>query len=241
MISVTVVSENCNTWNRRNFENTSDYELECSSCSAYGNFSYVRKYFIWRWEIDIPYDWKYGEWNEIRLYPVQIPIVIIKCNLCGEMHRIYPSFVLKGTTLTLSALIFVTFAYESSELTWRDIPDKFCTKENKIAHSTLFKAVHGFGKSLEGCGKKIRETVEELISQYLSPGLTGESDPAWPPEKSRLEHTLKHEHALREILVPLAYLKSRYDTLSRLFFTYLRPLRIILSALSPPISKLSYR
>jgi len=239
MKSITIESENCNSWNRREFENTSEYELGCSSCSAYGSFSYVQKYSIWRWDINIPYDWKYGEWDRIRLYPVPVPIVMIKCNLCGEVHRLYPSFVLKGTTLTLTALIFVTFTYESSNLTWRNIPDKFCDKENKIAHSTVFKAVHGLGKSLT-CNKKIREAVEELTRQYQPPNSADESHPAWPPEKSRYEHTLAHEHALRAILHPLIYLKFR-DELSSLFFRYLIPLRIILSALSPPISKLSYR
>lgn len=71
MTSVTVISENCNSWNRKDFTNTTDYDLECSSCSAYDKFSYVQKYFIWRWEIDIPYNWQYGEWEKIKLYPTQ--------------------------------------------------------------------------------------------------------------------------------------------------------------------------
>lgn len=241
MISLTIKSENCNSWKRKDFDKTTDYELECSSCSAYGRFSYVRKYFIWRWEVDIPHDWKFGEWERIRLYPVQVPIVIIKCDLCGEVFRIYPSFVLRGTTLTFSALIFVAFARESSNLKWRSIPDKFCNEENKIAHSTLFKAVHGLGKSLTECNKKIREAVEELINQYRSPVLDEESNSTWPPQKARYEHTLKQEASLREMLFPLAYLKYRYDTLAKLFFTYLRSLKIVLSGLSPPVSRLPYR
>jgi len=115
------------------------------------------------------------------------------------MHRVYPSFLVKGTTLTLSALTFIAFVYESSNLTWCDLADKFCDQENKIVHSTLFKAVHGLGKSLGESNKKIREAVEELTSQYLFPALVEESDPAWPSEKSRYEHTLKHENSLREI------------------------------------------
>jgi hypothetical protein len=241
MISITIESENCNSWNRRDFENTTEYELECGSCSAYGSFLYVKKDFIWRWEIDIPHDWEFGEWDRIRLYPVQASVVIIKCNLCGEKHRVYPSFVTKGTTLTFRALVFVAFTYESSGLKWRNIPDKFCDEKNKIAHSTLFKAVHGLGKSLTECNKKIRELIEELIIKYRSPGVEEESNPIWPPEKSRYEHTLKQEVSLREIFFPLAYLKSSYDTLPRLFFRYLFSLRTILSGLSPPVSKLSYR
>ncbi|MEW5921153.1 MAG: hypothetical protein AB1796_09490 [Bacillota bacterium] len=229
---LTVISENCNTWNRKDFTNTSEHELECSLCSAYGKFSYVQKYFIWRWEIDIPYNWQYGDWDEIKLYPTQVPIVLIKCDLCGEVHRVYPSFILEGTTLTQTALIFITFIYESSNLTWRAIPDKFCDAANKIAHSTLFKAVHGLGKSL-CANNKIREAVAELLSRYPSP----EIDETWPAEKSHDAHTLEHEHSLREILLPLL----SYDTFTSFFFKHLRPLRTILSNLSPPISKLYTR
>jgi hypothetical protein len=237
MIILTIVSENCNTWNRKDFTNTTDYDLECSSCSAYGRFSYVHKYFIWRWEIDIPYDWQYGEWEEIKLYPTQVQIIVIKCDLCGEIYRVYPSFILKGTTLTQSALIFIIFIYESSDLTWRAIPEKFCDAANKIAHSTLFKAVHGLGKSLVENNEKIREALEELVSRYSSPASVESS--AWPAQKSRYEHTLKHENSLREILLPL--LKCSYGTFTSFFFKYLRALRTIISNLPPPISKLSYR
>ena len=93
-----------------------------------------------RWEVDIPYDWEYGQWDRIHLYPIQVKVLVVKCVVCGEEYRIYPSFVLPGTTLTLSALIFVAFVYRFSELTWRDIPEKFCTEEDRISHSTLYKA-----------------------------------------------------------------------------------------------------
>jgi hypothetical protein len=102
---------------------------------------------------------------------------------------------------------------------------------NKIAHSTLFKAVHGFGKSLMG-NNKIREAVAELASRYQPCAL----DEAWPGEKSRYAHTLGHEQSLREILLPL--LKISYDAFTSYFFKYLRSLRTILSGLSPPIIKL---
>lgn len=231
MKSVTVTSENCNTWNRKDFTNTADYDLECSSCSAYGKFSYVQKHFIWRWEIDIPFDWQYGKWEQIKLYPTQVAVIFIKCKLCGEIHRVYPSFYLKGTTLTQTALIFITFIYESSDLTWRAIPDKFCDAADKIAHSTLFKAVHGLGKSIME-NNKIRETVAELVNRYLPYAL----DETWPGEKSHYTHTRGHERTLRQILLPL--LKIIYATFTSHFFKYLRPLRTILSGLSPPIIKL---
>ncbi len=231
MKSLTVISENCNSWNRKDFTNTADYDLKCSSCSAHGKFSHVKDYFIWRWEIDIPVDWQYGKWEQIKLYPTQVQVVLIKCELCGEIHRVYPSFYLKGTTLTQTALIFITFIYESSELTWRDIPDKFCDVANIIAHSTLFKAVHGLGKSLLG-NNKIREAVAELVNRYLPRAL----DETWPGEKSRYTHTRGHERSLRDILMPL--LKISYGTFTSYFFKYLRALRTHLFGLSPPIIKL---
>jgi hypothetical protein len=109
----------------------------------------------------------------------------------------------------------------------RAIPDKFCDDANKIAHSTLFKAVHGLGKSLSA-NNKIREAVTELFSSYL-PGAE-----VWPAEKSRYEHTLEQEQSLREILLPLL----SYEIFTGFFFQYLRPLRMIFSSLSPPVSRL---
>lgn len=229
MESLTFASENCNTWNKQDFTDTAEYDSECGSCSAYGKFSYVHKYFIWRWEIAIPADWQYGNFEEIKLYPALVRIYLVRCDQCGAMHRVYPSFVLKGTTLTQSALIFIAFIYESSTLTWRAIPDKFCDDTNKIAHSTLFKAVHGLGKSLS-VNNKIREAVTELFSRF-PPGAE-----VWPAEKSHYEHTLEYEHSLREILGAL--FGDELFTFTGFFFRYLRPLRMILSGLSPPVSRL---
>lgn len=233
-----ILSENCNTWNSKNFENTSDFELECSSCSAFDNFSFEHKYFIWRWEIDIPYDWKYGEWNKVRLLPVAVPILLLKCNSCGEIYRVYPSFVIDGTTLTLSALIFIAFTYESTSLTWRNLPELFCEEHNIIAHSTLYKAVHGFGKGLNEYENIINEGKTELIMKYLSIPEDKSKNPVWPPKKSRYENTLEREAALRIMLSSLTCLRFEADSFPRLFFTYVRKFRTILSTLSPPVKKL---
>ena len=125
----------------------------------------MSKYSIGRWEIDIPYDWEFGQWERIRLYPAQADILIVKCESCGEIYRVYPSFVIKGTTLTLSAPIFIAFVYEYSTLVWRDIPEKYCDEHDKIAHSTLYKAVHELGKSLADNGI-IKDGVRELTEKY---------------------------------------------------------------------------
>jgi hypothetical protein len=238
MNNLNVFSENCNTWNNKNFEDTSDLGLECTSCSSYGKFSFVHKYFIWRWEIYIPYDWKLGEWSRVRLRPTLVPVLILKCISCGEIFRVYPSFIIKGTTLTLSALIFIAFVYESTKLTWRDIPELFCDEHNKIAHSTLYKAVHGFGKSLQDYEDIINKGKTELINKYPSTSEENVKKSVWPPQKSRKENTLQREVALRIFLSPFSILISEKGSFPLLFYTYVRKFRTILSSLSPPVKKL---
>jgi hypothetical protein len=44
---------------------------------------------------------------------------MIKCAICGETYRIYPSFVLPGTKLAINVLIFVSFAKENYEPLFR--------------------------------------------------------------------------------------------------------------------------
>lgn len=235
MKKIYVPADNCNTWNVGNSENIFGIELECSSCSSFGNFSLSYQYPIWRWEVDIPYDWKYGQWDRIRLYPIHIRIFVIKCT-CGEEYRIYPSFVLKGTTLTLAALIFIAFVYESSELTWRDIPEKFCTEEDRIAHSTLYKAIHGLGKSILVQEEKVREGIKKLQAVYLP---QNEAPlPGRPRTKALYEHTREQEAAVHRILLPISYHCMAEPLFAKVFYAYLRPLRMILSSLDPPIWKI---
>ena len=233
-----IISENCSSWNSKNSKNILNIinaELECKLCSSCGNFSLVKQYSIWRWEIDIPYDWEYGQWERIRLYPVQVNIFIVKCEICGKKYRVYPSFIIKGTTLTLTALIFIAFVYETSGLSLRKIPQKFCYENNIIAHSTIYKAIHGLGKSIADSDNKIRDSIKELKNRYLPSNKEEPGVSAWPPEKSIYEHTLRRETALRELLLPLANLRFEYHFCT-LFYKYTRLLKTILSDLDPPIS-----
>lgn len=201
----------------------------------------MHQYTITRWEIDIPYDWEYGEWERIRLYPAPVNIFVIKCTACGEEYRVYPSFVTPGTTLTWSALVFIAFVYETSPLTWRELVAKFCSPEDRIAHSTLYKAVHGLGKSLSIQGMKIREEIEKLQATYRSP--EENTHPEQPPQqKSRFEHTREREASLHTIILPLSYrltyLSYRENRFIRAFYPYQRFLKRALSGLDPPVSRL---
>jgi hypothetical protein len=143
---------------------------------------------------------------------------------------------LPGTTLTLSALIFVAFVYGSSELVWRDIPEKFCTEEDRIAHSTLYKAVHGLGKSILVQEEKVWEEIKKLQTAYLPKNEV--SLPGRPRIKALYEHTRKREAAVHRILLPLSYHCMTEPLFARVFYAYLRPLRLISSSLDPPIRKL---
>ncbi len=178
-----------------------------------------------------PHDWVYGDWENIELRPIEVPIIILKCNTCNELYRVYPSFVVKGTTLTLKALAFIAFVYEFSELTWRDIPDKFCDNNDKIAHSTLYKAVYGLGKGMLD-DKAVQGKINELNDKYLN--ISQDTSFRY---KSRFEHTQKREYIIRKILKPL--LMDKLDCkIIRLFYIFLNRFKQILSNMDPPVKKL---
>jgi len=133
-------------------------------------------------------------------------------------------------------LVFIAFVYESSGLTWRDIPEKFCAEEDRIAHSTLYKAVHGLGKSMLAQKEKIREGIQKLHAAFLPQN--GVALPGRPRIKALYEHTREREAAVQRILLPLSYICPTEPFFARIFYTYIRPLRLISSSLDPPVWKL---
>jgi hypothetical protein len=165
-----------------------------------------------------------------------VDILVVKCEACGEIYRIYPSFVIKGTTLTLTALIFVAFIYEYSKLVWRDIPEKFCDEHNRIAHSTIYKAVHGLGKSIDDHGNKIKDAIQKLHDKYvkeLSIDLVSDST---IPKKSLYEHTMKREMTVRFLLSPfLIIFNNAHAEFPRIFYSFTRSAGFILSNIDPPV------
>jgi hypothetical protein len=136
---------------------------------------------IWRWDLELPADWQFPQWESVQLFPIQVNQPVFACSQCGQFIKVIPSFIQPGTTLTLPALIFVAFAYEFSSLTWRDLPQKFCAEDNRIAHSTLYKAVHGLGRLIHSDLE-----FRKLCQQYLPTirAIPGGPTPDWPPPKS---------------------------------------------------------
>lgn len=161
------------------------------------------------------------------MFPVQIPLPVFCCSECNQMIKIIPSFCLRGNKITLQALIFISFVYEFSELTWRDLPNKFCDQNNKIAHSTLYKAVHGTGQLVT-----TEQAIENLRLKYLPTDNLVEPDPdlEWPPPKSIFTHTIAREKGIRRLLKNLLPGKTPHINPRELFYRYLNSLNRIFAA-----------
>ncbi|MBW1953711.1 MAG: hypothetical protein JRI66_11630, partial [Deltaproteobacteria bacterium] len=144
-------------------------------------------------------------------------------------------FLLAGTTLTLSAVAFVAFAYETSELTWRDLPEKFFDGRDKVAHSTLYRAVHQTGKLLES-----DQLVADLRRRYL-PAPKRDSvvpleGPGWSPPKSLFTHTITREMGARRFVKEL--LPGRNGGFAELFHRHLATWNWIFTGWKKPLPSL---
>ena len=157
---------------------------------------------ISRWDVEIPTDWEWGNWEQVRLYPLQVPIVLVRCQDCKTYYLVYPSFIVSGTRLTIQALVFIGFVYEKSDLTWRGIVDHFCDSGDRIAYRTLYRAVHSLGLLLISSEPSYR-VAEEYLMRFQIPEL---SENFWPPLKSRYEHTRQREGSIRHFLELLCFL-----------------------------------
>jgi hypothetical protein len=226
---------------KRDFKSITQEIEECPFCSSMHSFEYKSASCVWRWDITLPEDWRFGDWGHVQLAPQQVPLPIVKCNACGKSVRIIPAFMVEGTTLTLSALIFLAFVYENTPLVWRSLPEKFCKEGDKIAHSTIYRAVHGLGKNLlEG------EDVRELYAQWnvsisLPPNTPQTAVTAWPPKKSRYPHTQHREEAVRDLLTLFLCIIKECAGFIDLFLRFMERIRMLFSQMVRPVQKLYTR
>lgn len=179
--------------------------------------------FFRRWHIHIPEDWVYGKWNQVNLYLVRVPRPVLRCLVCKELIKVIPSFLLQGTTLTLPALAFVIFAYETSYLAWRDLPEKFYDGKNKIAHSTLYVAAHSMGNLL-----KDDQILEGLRRRYLPSYKLRKNNSAtiiegngWTLLKSLFPHTQTREKGTRRLIAELLPGKAKNLNFHHFFFPHI--------------------
>jgi len=240
MHKLTVYSESCSIWNDGQLEKTGLYELDCEDCLSESSLSIIKSEDIWKWDIYIPPDWTFGDWYAVRLFLVKLKKYVVKCEICNAKYRVYPSFVLPGTSLTLFALIFIAFVYERSRLTWRDLPKYFCHVNNMIVHSTLYKAVHGLAGSLCKYNCIVSEGKHELVAKYL-PAFGRKNDATqWPGNKSIFAHTIERENALRFFLSDILSFDRDNVSFFKLFHTYVKKARIVLSNIDPTVRELYY-
>lgn len=239
---ITHPSQNCKSWGKRDFKNICEELTECPNCSSIHSLELKSTDYVWRWDITLPKDWRYGDWESIKLTPEYVPLPVMSCNVCNKPVRVIPAFIIRGTTLTLPALVFVAFAYESSalflHLTWRDIPVKFCTEDNRIAHSTLYKAVHGMGKLLLE-----DEEAQKLGNKYMGflTDISGSGSTeivGWSKEKSLRPHTKERERAVRIALTALLITALINTGTIHEFTRYLDRAHLFFMKLDRPLARL---
>lgn len=158
---------------------------------------------------------------------------ITKELLTVKYFLVYPSFIIRGTRLTIQALVFIAFVYEKSELTWRGIVDRFCDSKERIAHSTLYRAVHSLGLLLIS-NESAYHAAEEYLMRFQIPELNKD---IWPPLKSRYEHTRQREERIRQFL-QLLYLLLLASGFAAAFFRYLSQVHLFFSQISQPLPRL---
>ena len=140
--------------------------VQCDNCGAIYSFKFKSTDWVGEWDIRIPEDWEYGQWNRARLYSVPVPLPVLICTVCNCEVRLRPSFMLKGTRLTLDAVVFVTLAREAGGLKWRAMLELFCANHDRCAHSTLYIAVHKVGKSFH---EQARELARRFCPAHADP------------------------------------------------------------------------
>ena len=162
----------------------------------------------------------------------------MRCCVCDKPVKVIPAFIVQGTTLALSALIFLAFVYENKPLTWRSLPEKFCKEGHKIAHSTIYRAVHGLGKNLLE-----DEEVRELYTQWAISFrlLPQTAETVWPSEKSQHPHTRRREDTVRNLLVLFLCLIRRYTEFTDLFLRFMELIHLLFSRMKKHVERLYTR
>lgn len=129
--------------------------------------------------------------------------------------------------MTLSALTFTIFAYETSDLTWRELVEKFCDEKNRIAHSTLYTAAHRMGTLLQ------KKPLESLRREYLpAQGIRRANlthlveGRQWSALKALFYRTQTCERAARQLVAAL--LPGRVGSFFPLFVRHLDALNQVL-------------
>jgi len=71
---------------------------ECPYCLAIQSLEYKSMATVWRWDLELPGDWQFPQWESVRLFPIQIHQPVLRCSQCGEHIKVIPSFLQPGTS-----------------------------------------------------------------------------------------------------------------------------------------------
>jgi len=176
---------------------------------------------------------------------VRLHVYQIQCEACQTRYRAYPDFLVPGTTLTLPAVVFTAYVYETTPLTWRDLVEMWCDEPNRMAHSTLYKAVHALALALiTPAGRVwITQLAVLFVSESLFPAITpirGYIEEELR-HKSRFPHTRIREEALHHLFRPLLVRLSQFRDPVRILSAYGRCMQTMQPALSTLLGRLYIR
>jgi hypothetical protein len=134
---------------------------ECPLCAKKDGFKHLITKYRQGIDVEIPCDFDISKINDCKLIFVEIPYLIVECKCCCEKIKIIPSFLIKGTRLTLSALTIVSIFYHTiPKESWRSLNEKICYSCDNIAHTTLYRGYHALGKNL----KDSKELLKEILN-----------------------------------------------------------------------------
>lgn len=118
------------------------------------------------------------------------------------------------------------------------MPENFCAENDRIAYSTLYKAVHGMGRLLltdEG-SQKIRD---EYMGFWTNIHNINEAEvPNWPEKKSLRPHTQKRENTVRNLLAALLCALLTNTSFTPSFIRYIDRVHMFFIKLNKPLVKI---
>jgi hypothetical protein len=176
-----------------------DIDDTCTKCASKGSLVVKKAIYVWRLDINIPEDWRFGEWYRVKICWVRVAMPILECLQCGCKIKVIPSFLIKGTRLTMEAQCFVTLCKEVSGMTWRDLCTLLSGGKHVCAHSTLYVAVHGIGKFLSEQHKELFQWAGQFVKPAPDSALLKfeASSDGFAPPSARFVHTLDREMGAR--------------------------------------------
>lgn len=167
---------------------------ECPKCASNLGFKFLYSKSRQGIDVDIPAGLSISLFSDFKLVPVDIIIPFIACLGCKDIFRVVPDFVTSGTTLTLAAQALVAVRYHAEKATWRKLNYELCGTNDGIAHTTLYRGYHSFGKNLISMEDKLAVIIAENTPCNLKNEI---------PRTAQKSHTKKHEAIIISFLLIL--------------------------------------